>query len=187
MSTVFGVGKIQQRAAIDKADADRSNLRRERPILSAGRKDAPQSEREGDVGPGDRSRSRPAVRLQDVAVEQDAALAQTFQVGNRAQRSADQPLNFVRPPAEAASRCLALRSFRRRPREHGILRRDPTAAPAAQPRRQFVFDRSRAQDARVTQLDQRASLGECQRVWLDPHRTQRIVLAGIGPRRAIQR
>ena len=58
---------------------------------------------ERDVAAGDRGRARAAVGLQHVAIERDGALAERLQIDDRAQRAADQALDFLRAPALLAA------------------------------------------------------------------------------------
>src|SRR3546814_17848895 len=48
-----------------------------------------------DITPGDRGGAGAAVGLDDVAVDADLALAESGEVGDRAQRATDQSLNFL--------------------------------------------------------------------------------------------
>ena len=66
-------------------------------------------QRQRDEGAGDRRRPRAAVGLDDVAVDPDRPLAERREVGHRAQRPSDEPLNLLRPAADLAlraSRCM---------------------------------------------------------------------------------
>ena len=65
--------------------------------------ETPQREHEGHPSSGDRCRARPTVRLQNVAIDPDAALAERPEIGHRAQASADQPLDLVRSSTDAAT------------------------------------------------------------------------------------
>src|SRR5450631_353780 len=69
--------------------------------------------------------------------------------------------------ADSALGGFALRALARRPRQHGVFRRDPTAAAAAHPRRNFLFHGCRTQDARVADAHQRAAFGILEIVRLD--------------------
>ena len=68
-----------------------------------------QREAERDEGSGDGSGARASVGLDHVAINPDGALAEMLQIGNRAQRAADEPLNFL-----GASALLALGRLRAR-------------------------------------------------------------------------
>ena len=123
------------------------------------RHDPVDREAQRDPRAADRRRPRPAVRLEHVAVERDLALAECLQVGNRAQTTPDQPLDFLRPP-----RLLALGSLACPPRvggarQHPVFGGDPALALAAQPWRQPLLDRRRDEDVGVTEFDEARALG----------------------------
>ena len=103
--------------------------------------------RQRQVARRDRRRPRSAVRLQDVAVDQDRALAHLLQRGHRAQRPADQPLDLLGPSRRPAALHLAGRPHGRRPRQHRVLGGDPARAGALQPPRRLRLVR-RASPAR---------------------------------------
>src|SRR5439155_11629663 len=106
-------------------------------------------------------------------------LAQLHHVDDRAQRAPDQPLDLLRPTADAAARRLALHARVRRPWQHAVLRRDPPAARVAQETRHAVFVAHRAQDLRVAELDQCRALGVAQVIRGNRHRPQVIGPAAI--------
>ena len=114
---------------------------------------------EGDVAAGDRRRPRPAVGLEDVAVDRDRPLAEPGQVDHAAQRAPDEPLDLVGPAADPALDRLALGPLGGRPRQHRVLGGDPAGALAAQVRRDAVVDRRRAQDLGVADPDPARALG----------------------------
>ena len=76
-------------------------------LQHAGGDHALEGQREGDEGAGDGGGARAAVGLNNVAIEPDGALAKLLQVGDGAQRAADQAGNFERAAGLA---------FRARPR-----------------------------------------------------------------------
>src|SRR5216684_8218749 len=63
---------------------------------------------QGDIAAGDRRRARPAIGLEDVAIDADLPLAERLQIGDGAQRPADQALNFLGAAALLAARRLAV-------------------------------------------------------------------------------
>ena len=80
-------------------------------------------------------------------------------VHDGAQRAADQPLDFVRPAGGPALDDLARRALGGGARQHGVLRRHPAVAAAAQERRHALFHGSRAEHARIADRDQRRPFG----------------------------
>ena len=67
-----------------------------------------------------------------------------FEPHHRAHRTADQPLDLHRPPADLALRRLARGAGVGGARQHAVFGRDPALAGAAQERRHAIFDRRRA-------------------------------------------
>src|SRR4029453_524936 len=111
--------EIEQWFAIHDPDADRRDV----VVQGNGPGDVAftelfEGESQGHEGPGNGRRARAAVCLNDVAVDPDSALTERRQVRDRAERSADEPLDFLRPPADLAAAGLAGRSGVRRARQH---------------------------------------------------------------------
>ena len=75
-----------------------------------------------DAAGRDRGRSRPAVRLEDVAVDDDLSLPEGREIGHGPQGAADETLDLLRPSGDAAGGPLARRPLRGRAGEHGVLR-----------------------------------------------------------------
>ena len=114
--------------------------------------------RQRDPGAGDRRRARAAVGLDHVAIERDGAIAQRFHVDDRAQRAADQALDFLR-----AARLLALRGFAaaarvRGARQHAVFARHPALALPLEPARHALLDARGAQHMRLPELAPGTSL-----------------------------
>src|SRR5712692_6497401 len=154
---VFVIFQIKQSRSVNDPDADSGNFGDDwRPLNSVFFQQPPAGNRESDIRAGNSRGARAAVRLQDVAVERDRALAEYAAIRDSPQAAANQSLNLVRP-----TRWFAAGNLPRGPRmggtrQHRVLCRDPAfGSLAAQMRWQFVFDRSSADDARVSHLDQR--------------------------------
>ena len=124
---------------------------------------------ERDVASGDAGSPRPAVGLDDVAVDGDRALAEPAHVDHAAQAATDEALDLVGPSADRAACRLALAALRAGTRQHRVLGGHPAAALAAQPARNAVLDRGGAQHAGVADPNQDRSLGELQVVRHDLH------------------
>src|SRR5436853_610800 len=99
--------------------ASRSRSSRSMPIA------APSATR-GDMGAADRGAARPAVGLEDVAVEVDGALAERLEVDDGANGSPDQALDLDGAAALLPARRLPLGALARRRRQQRALRREPT-------------------------------------------------------------
>src|SRR5207245_2527802 len=63
---------------------------------------------ERDEPAGDRGGARPAIGLDDLAVDHDAARSERLQIDRRAQRAADQALDLEGSPARTSRDALAL-------------------------------------------------------------------------------
>ena len=111
-------------------------------------------QRQGHVAACDRRCARASVRLDDIAVDDDLALAQFIQVHRRSQAAANQPRDLLRAPLRPHR--LAINPLVRAARQHRVLSRHPTVAlrRAVQPARQTLLHRRVAQDFRVPHADQ---------------------------------
>src|SRR2546422_7801959 len=158
---VLGVAEVEQRLALDDADADRGDVvaDRRRWLLPRDLRD-----RVGhrDEAAGDRRGARAAVRLDHVAVHPHRALAELGAVDDGAQGPADEPLDLLRSAARPA--VLAGRARGGRARQHGVLRGDPALALALQEGRHLVLERRRADHLCRPELDQHRALGVDQEI-----------------------
>ena len=107
-----------------------------------------------------RCRPRPAVGLDDVAVDDDLPFADGPEVGHGPQGAADETLDLLRPSGDAAGGPLALRPFCGGAGEHGVLGGDPAPPRPPEEGRDPLFDRGRGQDARPPDFDQGRAVGE---------------------------
>src|SRR5690606_23922044 len=135
---------------------------------------------QGNVAASDRGRTRPAIRLQHIAVECDRALAERFQVDDGAQRTADQALNLEGTPALLAGCSFAAAARMRRARQHSVFRRDPTASGIAQELRNELFHGRGTQHTCVAELDQDRALSVPREVSCDLDVTQLVRRAATG-------
>src|SRR5450631_3096728 len=108
---------------------------------------------------GDGHGAGSAVSLQHVAIHGDRTLAQAFQVDHGPKGTADQALNFLRPPGLLAARRLARRPGVRRPRQHAVLGGDPPLILPPQERRHAFLDTGRAQHAGTPEAHQYRAFG----------------------------
>ena len=135
---VFGVIEIEHRLALKHAAGNRRDMilqwiaRHHLARLHPGN-----AVIKCDPGPCDRGGSRAAVGLQHVAVDRDLPFAERDEIGDRAQRPADEPLDLERPAGLLAGGCLAPRPFVRRARQHAVFGRDPAAPLTLEPGRQL--------------------------------------------------
>ena len=129
---------------------------------------------EGHVAARDGRGSGSAVGNDDVAVDQDAALAERLEVDGCPQAPADEPLNLLDPTIHAPLAAVALRAGLRAPRQHCVLGGHPPTTAALAKRRDSLLHRRRAENARVPHRDQRAALRVWERVQFDRGRSEFI-------------
>ena len=127
--------------------------------------------------PGNRRRARAAVGLNDVAIDPDRALAEPLELHHRAERSADEPLNFLRAAADLALRRFARRPRRGRARQHAVFGRHPALARVAQKWRNAILDRRGADHFRAARLDQHGSFRVQEILRMNVCRTKLVVRA----------
>ena len=149
----------------------------EQPLLD----EAPRRELERDPGARDRSGTRASVRLQHVAIDPHAALAEGPQIGDRAQAAADQPLDLVRAAADSSARGLALHACVRGAREHAVLRGDPPPSRIFEECGNALLDGCRTHDPRLPHLDQSRALGMATEARDDFDAAKLARTATIGP------
>ena len=99
------------------------------------------------------------IRLNDVTVNGDGALAQPVEVGDRPQSAADQPLDFSRARRQLEPLNIARRAALCGARQHGILRCHPAAALSLHKRRHAVFNRRVADNFCVSTFNEHRTLG----------------------------
>src|SRR5262249_37611268 len=87
---------------------------------------------ERDKASSDRGGTGPAIGLDDVAIDDDLAFAEHVQCGHRAQRTADETLDFLGAAALLARGCLAPGALGGCAREHAVFGRYPAAPRTAQ-------------------------------------------------------
>ena len=129
----------------------------------------------------DRSGARAAIRLDDVAVDDDLAFADRGQVADRAERAADEALDLLRAAGGLAGIDLAARALVGGARQHGVFRRDPTLAGAAQPWRSPLFEGRRAHDPRIAERHEARALRVARDAAFQGHRAQLVGGALRGP------
>jgi hypothetical protein len=142
---VLLVVEVQQRVAA--ADPDRD--RRYRATQRLREAEAVERPRRSDPGAGDRRASRPAVRLEDVAVEPERPLAERLEVADGAQRAADEPLDLDRSPVGPPARHGTLRPLAGRSGQHRVLGGHPAAPAAVEPAWHTLLDRGGAEHDRL--------------------------------------
>src|SRR5256885_9552968 len=108
---VLFVAEIKQDLSIDDPDTNGGNKIFERYGLERScLHQLFQSQTQGDECPGDGSRSRASIGLDDVAIDPDRALSHARQIRHSPNRTPNEPLNLVRSPARPSFGQLAGRS-----------------------------------------------------------------------------
>ena len=120
---------------------------------------------ESDGGAGDGGSAGAAIGLEDIAVQDDGALAEGFHVDDGAEAAADEALDLVGAAANLAAFALARGTGEGGARQHAVLGGDPAAAGVAEPAGDALLDGGVAEDARVADLDQDGALGGADEVW----------------------
>src|SRR6266851_2967369 len=175
-SRILGVIEIEHSRSRYDAAGDRGNAVAQRQLgHQSGGEQAPAGLMERHIAAGHRGGAGAAIRLKHIAIDADLAFAEPGEIGDCAQATPDQALNFLRAPALPAAGCLTVGAGRRRARQHAVLRRHPTLAGVAQKGRHALLDRGGAQHLRIAELCQARALGifrdpriECDRahrVW----------------------
>ena len=152
---VLVIGEIEQRSALDDADARGGDVigNRQRLDLSA-RAHLLQRQYQRDEPASDRRGSGAAVGLDDVAIDPDCALTEIGQFRHRSEGSTDQPLNLLCASADFPRRRFTLRAGRRGPGQHAVFGRHPALAGVAEKWRHPILDTGRADHSGASGFDQ---------------------------------
>jgi hypothetical protein len=157
---VLLVDEVEEGVAVDDADGGGGNhLEERRGLEGAGGDEAVEGDGEGDGGSGDGGGAGSAVGLEDVAVEDDGALAEGLHVDDGAERAADEALDLVGAAADLAAFGFAGGAGEGGAGEHAVLGGDPAAAGVAEPAGDALLDGGVAEDAGVAGLDEDGTLG----------------------------
>ncbi len=122
-----------------------------------------QGKRGGSAGDGGGAGA--AVGLEDVAIENDGALAEDAEVHDGAQGAADEALDFVGAATDLAALGLARCAGERGAGKHGVLGGDPAFAAVAEPGGHGLLDGGVAKDAGVAELDENGAFRGGDEVW----------------------
>src|SRR5690606_16734631 len=102
---------------------------------------------------------RTAIRLEDVAIDADLALAERLQIDHRTERAADETLDFLRAAGLLALRGLAAHALMGGARQHAVFRRDPALPAALQEGRDTLFKACGAQHMGIAEADEAGAFG----------------------------
>lgn len=113
----------------------------------------------GDESARYRSRAGAAIRLDDIAIQRQGALAQFFHIDAGAQRAAYQALNFHRAAALFSAACFAPHTAGRGAWQHAVFSGYPATAFTAQKAGNPLFHAGVAQYFGITAFDQHRTFG----------------------------
>jgi hypothetical protein len=165
---VFFVGEVEQDVAVDDADRGGGDHLFERGCFEgAGFDELAESEGEGDAGSRDGGGAGATVGLEDVAVEDDGALAENLHVDDAAKAAADEALDLVSAATYLAAFALACGAGEGGAGEHAVFGGDPAAAGVAKPAGDALLDGGVAEDAGVAGLHEDGAFGHGDVVWRD--------------------
>jgi hypothetical protein len=157
---VFFIGQVEQDVAIDDADGCGGDHLLERGCFEgAGFDQLAESEGEGYAGSCDGSGASAAVGLEDVAVEDDGALAESLHVDDAAEAAADEALDLMGAAADFAALALAGGAGEGGAREHTVFGGDPAATGVAEPAGDALLDGGVAEDTGVAGLHENGTFG----------------------------
>src|SRR4051812_23101058 len=177
---VLRVVEVEQRDTVNDTDGhcgDRvaQSLREAEAVERAARR---------DVRAADRRAARAAVGLQHVTVEPERPLAERFEVEDRTNRAADQPLNLDGAAALLPARRLALSAVAGRSGQQRVLSRHPAATGAVEPARHALLHRRRAEHHRLPLNPKRRAVRLLDEVGAHLERAQLVRAAAVVPAHA---
>lgn len=174
-SRVLLIGEIEEKVAVD--DADRGggdHLAQGGGFEGASGDQLVERDGEGDGGAGDGGGASAAISLQNVAVKDDRALAESFHIDDGAKAATDEALNLVRAATDLPSLAFACGAGEGGAGKHAVLCGDPAPAGVAQPTGNSLFYGCVAEDARVADLDEGGPFSGADVVWNDGRSTKRV-------------
>ena len=178
---VFFVAEVEQEVAIHDTDGcGGDHLAEWRGLERAGGDELVERKRERDSGSGDGCGTGASVGLENVAVEDDGALAEGLHVDDGAQAAADEALDLVGASADLAALALARSAGESGAGEHPVFACDPSAAGVAQPGGNALLDGGVAQDAGVARFDQHGAFGGSDKIWSEADGAELVGGAVVG-------
>ena len=157
---VLLVAEVEEGVAVDDADAGGGDhLAQGRGLQGTGGYELFEGDGQGYGGSGDGGGTGSTVGLENVAVEDDGALAEGLHIDDAAKTAADEALDLVGAAADLAALGLAGGAGEGGAGEHAVLGGDPAAAGVAQPGRDSLLDGGVAEDAGVAGLDEDGAFG----------------------------
>lgn len=157
---VFFVGEVEEGGTLDDADAGRGDeLAEGRGLEGSGGGETIEGDGECGAGAGDGCGAGTSVGLEDVAVEDDGALAEGLHVDGGAERAADETLDFVGAATDFAAFGFARGAGEGGAWKHAVFGGDPAAAAVAEPDGNALLDGCVAEDPGVSDFDEDGALG----------------------------
>ncbi len=178
---VLFVAEVEEDRAVDDAyGGGGDHLAEGRGLEGSGGDEFAEGEGEGDRGSGDGGGAGASVGLEDVAVEDDGALAEGLHVDDGAEAAADEALDLVGAAAYLAALALAGGAGEGGSGQHAVLGGDPATAGVAEPAGDSLLDGGVAEDAGVAGLDEDGALGHGDVAWGDAGGAEGICQAVVG-------
>ena len=113
----------------------------------------------GNTGTRNRGRPGATIGLQHVTVEANLALAKRFHIGDSAQGTANQALDFLGPARLFSARGFAIRALMGGAGQHAVFGCDPARARPAHPLWNTLFNTGGAQHMGIAEDRQTGALG----------------------------
>lgn len=172
---IFLVSEIEEDGALDDADAGGGDeLPEGRGFERAGGDHAIEGDGESSAGSGDGRGARTAVGLEDVAIEDDGALAERLQIDDSTQGAADEALDLMGAAPDFAALGLAGRAGESGTGQHAVLGGNPAAATVAEPGGNALLHGGIAENAGVPSLDENGAFGDLGPAWGEAHGAQLV-------------
>ena len=178
---VLFVAEIEEGVAVDDANGGGGDhLAKRRGLEGSGGDELLERDSESNGGSGDGGGAGSSVGLEDVAVEDDGALAEGLHVDYAAEGAADEALDLVGAAADLAAFGLAGGAGEGGAGEHAVFGGDPAAAGVAEPAGDALLDGGIAEDAGVAGLHEDGAFGHCDVVGGDADGAEGVGCAVVG-------
>ena len=178
---VLFIAEVEEGVAVDDADGGcGDHLAEGRGLECSGGDEFLERDGEGYGGSGNGRGAGSAVGLEDVAVEDDGALAKGLHIDDGAEATADESLDLVGAAADLAALGLAGGAGEGGAGEHAVLGGDPATAGVAEPGGDALLDGGVAEDAGVACLDEDGAFGHGDEAGGDADRAEGVGGAGVG-------
>jgi hypothetical protein len=157
---VFFISEVEEDCVFNDADAGGGDELLERGFRQGPAFDhAVEGDGERGASSGDGRGACAAVGLEDIAIENDHALAEGLEVDDGAQGAADEALDFVGAASDLSALGFARGAGEGGAGEHAVFGCDPATTAVSQPCRDALFHCGVAEDAGVAEFDENGAFG----------------------------